>query len=98
MSLRLQVFFLKISYLFYFTNDNFRYYLQRQRDDRTTMGKEMTGRRDGRDRKGREEMTTTGARDADASRAPGMFFFMVFIYILLMIYRKTTMPRCQRQH
>jgi hypothetical protein len=38
--------------------------------------KEMTGRQG--QGKGVEEMMMTGARDADASRAPGMLFFPCF--------------------
>lgn len=70
--------FLNISYLFYFTNDTFRYYLQQQieqRDDRMTSGKETTGRQG--QRKGREEMRTTAAQEAPVFQSQ-VFFFLSF--------------------
>ena len=37
-------------------------------------------------------MTMTGAQDADVSRAPGMFFIMLYDYYINIIYKYDNSP------
>ena len=60
-------------------------------DKRTALGRNQDDNDDNYDgNKGWEWWTRAGARDADVSRAPGMFYFYFFKYTLLIFFYSTT--------